>query len=124
MLKKSASGVLASLRGSTYRNVRLASSLAAALLDGLFEHPAECTPVVLNVQASETPACPQRFSPDLLRSYLLHNHHTLKPCRIVDQPVKSEPGYLVDNPSYQTSLTGTNFHDHCAAGSQVSTGFL
>ena len=39
MLKKSASGVLASLRGSTYRNVRLASSLAAALLNGLFEHP-------------------------------------------------------------------------------------
>jgi hypothetical protein len=39
MLKKSASGVLASLRGSTYRSVRLASSLAAALLDGLFEHP-------------------------------------------------------------------------------------
>jgi len=40
MLKKSASFVLAALRGSTYRNVRLASSLAAALLDGLFEHPA------------------------------------------------------------------------------------
>jgi len=40
MLKKSASGILASLRGSTYRSVRLASSLAAALLDGLFEHPA------------------------------------------------------------------------------------
>jgi hypothetical protein len=39
MLKKSASGVLASLRGSTYRSVRLASSLAAALLDRLFEHP-------------------------------------------------------------------------------------
>src|SRR3977135_1551667 len=39
MLKKSASGVLASLRDSTYRSVRLASSLAAALLDGL-EHPA------------------------------------------------------------------------------------
>jgi hypothetical protein len=39
MLEKSASGVLASLRGSTYRSVRLASSLAAALLDGLFEHP-------------------------------------------------------------------------------------
>ena len=31
MLKKSASSVLASLRGSTYRSVRLASSLAAAL---------------------------------------------------------------------------------------------
>ena len=40
MLKKSASGVLASLRGSTYRSVRLASSLAAALPDALFEHPA------------------------------------------------------------------------------------
>ena len=40
MLKKSASGVLAALRGSTYQAVRLASSLAAALLGGLFEHPA------------------------------------------------------------------------------------
>jgi hypothetical protein len=39
MLKKSASGVLTSLRSSTYRSVRLASSLAAALLDSLFEHP-------------------------------------------------------------------------------------
>jgi hypothetical protein len=39
MLKKSASGVLASLKGSTYRSVRLAFSLAAALLDSLFEHP-------------------------------------------------------------------------------------
>ena len=39
MLKKSASSVLASLRGSTYRSVRLASSLAAALMEGLFEHP-------------------------------------------------------------------------------------
>jgi hypothetical protein len=40
MLKKSASGVLALLRGSTYGSVRLVSSLAAALLDDLFEHPA------------------------------------------------------------------------------------
>ncbi len=39
MLKKAASIVLTSLRDSTYRNVRLASSLAAALLDSLFEHP-------------------------------------------------------------------------------------
>jgi hypothetical protein len=39
MLKKSASGVLAALRDSTYRSVRLASSLAAALLNGHFEHP-------------------------------------------------------------------------------------
>jgi hypothetical protein len=35
MLKKSASGVLASLRGSTYRSVHLSSLLAAALLDGI-----------------------------------------------------------------------------------------
>jgi hypothetical protein len=40
MRKKPASGVLASLKGSTYRSVRLASSLAAALLDSLFAHPA------------------------------------------------------------------------------------
>ena len=56
MLKTPASGVLASLRSSTYRSVRLASSLAAALLgkrrvsarqgwagekSGHFEHPAQ-----------------------------------------------------------------------------------
>ncbi len=39
MLKKTPSVVLALLRSSTYRSVRLASSLAAALLDSLFEHP-------------------------------------------------------------------------------------
>jgi hypothetical protein len=40
-LKKSSSFVLAALRGSTYRKrVRFASSLAAASLEGLFEHPA------------------------------------------------------------------------------------
>jgi hypothetical protein len=39
MLKRFASGVLASLRGSTYRSVRLAPSFAAALLDKPFEHP-------------------------------------------------------------------------------------
>jgi hypothetical protein len=53
MLKKSASFVLAALRGSTYRSVRLASSLAAALLDGLFEHPAWYSPIIPNVRASE-----------------------------------------------------------------------
>src|SRR2546430_13532948 len=47
MLKRSASGVLASLRGSTYRSVRLASSLVAALLDEAFEHHARPSPVVL-----------------------------------------------------------------------------
>jgi len=45
MLKKSARGVLASLRGSTYRS-GLTSSLTAALLDGLFEHPAWTSPLV------------------------------------------------------------------------------
>ena len=39
MLKQPASVVLAALRGSPYRRVRLASSLAAALLGSLFEHP-------------------------------------------------------------------------------------
>ena len=62
MLKKSASGVLATLRGSTYRSVRLASSLAAALLDGLFEHPVWCTPVLPDVQTSEVQTYPQSFS--------------------------------------------------------------
>jgi hypothetical protein len=64
MLKKSASGVLASLRGSTYRSVRLASSLAAALLDGLFEHPARGSLVVLDVRAIEFPPCHNSFSAD------------------------------------------------------------
>ena len=79
MLKKSASGVLAALRGSTlswsfseaetleglFRSPRpiaganshtkcgtylLASLLAAALLDSLFEHPAWCAFVVPNSQ--------------------------------------------------------------------------
>src|SRR4249919_1933033 len=49
-LKKSASGVLASLRGSTYQSVRLASSLAAALLDGLFEQPVWCAQSVFPQQ--------------------------------------------------------------------------
>jgi len=41
MLKMSASCVLASLKVSTYsRTVRLDRSLAAALLNGHFEHPA------------------------------------------------------------------------------------
>ena len=48
MLKKSASFVLASLRGSTYRSVRLASSLAATALDGHFEHPVEA-PLVVHI---------------------------------------------------------------------------
>src|SRR5438045_1509502 len=49
--------VLASLRGSTYRSVRLASSLAAALLDSLFELPAWCVQVFSGLQTSKIPAC-------------------------------------------------------------------
>ena len=95
ILKKSASSVLASLRASTgtqpphhsaartdlvlliRRTVRprgyaFGTSLAAALLDSLFEYPACCAPVVPNVPAcacldadrrtSEIPACPHSFS--------------------------------------------------------------
>jgi len=47
MLKKSASGVLASFRPSTYpRGYASGSSLAAALLDSLFEHPVALLPSV------------------------------------------------------------------------------
>jgi hypothetical protein len=62
MLKKSASVVLASLRGSTYRSVRLASSLAAALLNSLFEHPVWGVSVITNLLINEIPACPHGFS--------------------------------------------------------------
>jgi hypothetical protein len=62
MLKKSASGVLASLRGSPYRSVRLASSLVAALLGGYFEHPARCFSIVPDVRTSEALARQQNFS--------------------------------------------------------------
>jgi len=62
MLKKSASGVLTSLRGSTYRSVRLASSLAAALLDGHFGHPAQSFPVVLDVRTIEFKPWNNNFS--------------------------------------------------------------
>jgi hypothetical protein len=50
MREKTASGVLASLRGSTYgTEYDYASSLAAALLDGLFTHPAWLFNVVSNL---------------------------------------------------------------------------
>jgi len=67
MLKKSASFVLAALRGSTYRKeYAFASSLAAAALDGLFDHPAGSLPV----GADWLPLCfsgvPKRFINSLL----------------------------------------------------------
>jgi hypothetical protein len=62
MLKKSASGVLASLRGSTYRSVRLASSLAAALPDSLFEHLRGRSALTLDVQTAQSLLCRKGFS--------------------------------------------------------------
>jgi hypothetical protein len=63
MLKKAASSVLASLRGSTYRSVRLASSLAAALLDDLFEPSAWVFPYCAQVGTSKILVCQSRFFP-------------------------------------------------------------
>ena len=51
MLKKAASGVLASLRGSTYRSVRLASSFAAALLTDFFSILRACFHLALHMLA-------------------------------------------------------------------------
>jgi len=92
MLKKTSSFVLAALRGSTYRRVRLLSSLTVALLGqgaslgeeavlaysgragaaaasgwagekpGLFEHPVWCLPVIPDVLTSGVLACPNIFS--------------------------------------------------------------
>ena len=62
MLKQSASIVLVSLRGSTYRSVRLASSLTAALLDSLFEHPARCFSIVLHERTTNVFAYQRSFS--------------------------------------------------------------
>ena len=58
----STSGVLAPLRGSMYRSVRLASSLAAALLNNPFEHPARGTPVIPNVLKNKIPSYLESFS--------------------------------------------------------------
>ncbi len=69
MLKKSASGILASLRGSTYRSIRLATSLAAVLQEGLFEHP-----------ASAFSSCPKRIS---YRSSDAGTHPTRKILRVL-----------------------------------------
>jgi len=63
MLKKSASGVLASFRPSACpRGYALGPSLAAALRDGLFEHPAWHTPTIQDVRTSEVLACPHSVS--------------------------------------------------------------
>ena len=61
MLKKSASFVLVSLRGSTYRSVRLTSSLTAAALDSIFEHPGRYSPAVSDVTTSQVLAYAHSF---------------------------------------------------------------
>jgi hypothetical protein len=81
MLKKSASIVLVSFRGSEvledmFRSPRsilranghtkcgwylLASSLAAALLNGHFKHPASSLPIVSELWVSEVPVYRQSF---------------------------------------------------------------
>ena len=72
----SASGVLATLRGSTYRSVRLAASLAAALLDGLSEQPVNASVTIRvprfchaqGVCQGPTSCCGARPSPVLASS--------------------------------------------------------
>jgi hypothetical protein len=78
MLKKSASFVLASFRPSTYpRGYAFGSSLAAALLDGLFEPPAGVTRDHSSVNGNaptraahvlRLPRYASRLTPDALRS--------------------------------------------------------
>jgi hypothetical protein len=54
MLKKAASFVLGSSKSSTYpRGYASGFDLPAALLNGLFEHPARCYFILLDVQAIE-----------------------------------------------------------------------
>ena len=62
MLKKSASGVLASLRSSTYRSVRLRLFARCGLAGRPFEHPSRCSPVALDVRAIEFLPCHNSFS--------------------------------------------------------------
>ena len=64
MLKKSASFVLAALGGSTYRTeygLRL-PSLAAAALDGLFDHPAGYSGAVPDLLGAVLHLCQNGFS--------------------------------------------------------------
>ena len=95
MLKQSASGVLASLRGSTYRSVRLATSLAAALLDGLFEHPAWCAPVVPDVQTNEILACPHSLFARCDPSHLCRRPTAIACCSVCRHAAR-ERDHMVD----------------------------
>ena len=61
MLKKSASFVLASLRSSTYRSVRLRLFARCDRAGGHFEHPVWCTLGIPSVLKNETSACLESF---------------------------------------------------------------
>ena len=75
MLKKSASGVLASLPGTVKRETRVNRGVAALLgtrrvsvrqgwageKSGLFEHPPQRSPIVLDVRTIEFPLCRNSF---------------------------------------------------------------
>src|SRR5207249_7456647 len=67
--------VLASFRGSTYRSVHLAALLAVTLLDGLFEQPARCSPVVPHVRTVEVLACHNSISHYVSRARRVHTRH-------------------------------------------------
>ena len=73
LLKKSASFVLAAFGGSTYRTeyTRLASSLAEAALDGLFDHPAGCSDAVPDLLKCCVAPVPKGFFNNLLRTHSL-----------------------------------------------------
>jgi hypothetical protein len=63
MLKKAANFVLGSSKSSTYpRGYASGFDSPAALLDGLFEHPAWYFSVALHVQTIEVLACQRTFS--------------------------------------------------------------
>ena len=86
MLKKSTSGVLASFPRTVKRETRVSLG-AVALLDGLFEHPAGCSPVDLTVYASEiqgTPLCsnPQTLPGTAVRFEVAMLWHDHKPTQL------------------------------------------
>jgi hypothetical protein len=65
MLKTSASGVIETREAYFVKRRSFPDSDVSRFTydeDGLFEHPARCTPVVLDLRANEIPACPQIFS--------------------------------------------------------------
>jgi len=106
MLKKSASGVLASLRGSTYRSVRLASSLATALLDGHFEHPAALTP---SNPFNKIPVMFHVYT-EFFRSLLNHTWSDILPChaRLLQITIPDAAYHLMSRGNTQ-GLVGSSY---------------